>query len=125
VGQMTPGPVTSTSAFIGYLIAGWPGAIVSTLGIFLPSFIIVAAVGPLIPKMRTSKPLQAFLRGVNAAVIALMLTICLTIAQNAIVDIWTFLVTAAGILILFFLKWDSIWLVLGGAIIGLARYLLG
>ncbi len=125
VGQMTPGPVTSTSAFIGYLIAGWTGAIVSTLGIFLPSFIIVAAIGPLIPKMRTSKPLQAFLRGVNAAVIALMLTICLTIAQNAIVDIWTFLVMAAGILILFFLKWDSIWLVLGGAIIGLARYLLG
>ncbi|MFZ3070941.1 MAG: chromate efflux transporter [Anaerolineaceae bacterium] len=125
VGQMTPGPVTSTSAFIGYLIAGWPGAAVSALGNFLPSFIIVAAIGPLIPKMRQSRPLQALLRGINAAVIALMISICLTIAKNAVVDMWTLLVVLASVAILFFYKVDSIWLVLGGALIGLLRYFVG
>jgi chromate transporter len=125
VGQMTPGPVTSTSAFIGYLIAGFPGAVVSSIGNFLPSFLIVAAVGPLIPKMRQSKPLQALLRGINAAVIALMISICLTIAQNAVVDVWTLLVVVASGLILFFYRMDSIWLVLGGAAVGLLRFFLG
>ncbi len=125
VGQMTPGPVTSTSAFIGYQIAGYPGAILSALGNFLPSFFIAAVIIPLIPKMRTSKPLQTFLRGVNAAVIALMLGVALTIGKNAIVDIWTLLVALGAGLILIFLKWDSVWLVLGGGLIGLIHYLIG
>lgn len=125
VGQMTPGPVMSSSAFIGYLIAGLPGAAISAIGIFLPSFFIVAAIGPLIPKMRESKTLMAFLRGVNAAVIALMLMICLTIAKTAIIDVWTLILLVSCVLILFFYKIDSIWLVLGGAAIGLARHLLG
>ena len=98
---------------------------VSSVGNFLPSFLIVAAVGPLIPKMRQSKPLQALLRGINAAVIALMISICLTIAQNAVVDIWTLLVVVASGLILFFYRVDSIWLVLGGAAVGLLRFFLG
>ncbi len=124
-GQMTPGPVMSTSAFIGYLIAGLPGAAVSAIGIFLPSFLIVAAVGPLIPKMRDSRPLQALLRGVNAAVIALMVHIALTIAKNAVVDIWTFLTLVASGLLVFFFKVDSIWLVFGGAAVGLVKFLIG
>lgn len=124
VGQMTPGPVLSSSAFIGYLIAGWPGAALSAIGTFLPSFLIVLLIGPIIPRMRTSKPLQAFLRGVNAAVIALMLSISWTVAQNAVSDIWTLLLTVASLLVLLLLKWDSLWLVLGGALIGLLRSLL-
>lgn len=124
VGQMTPGPVTSTSAFIGYLIAGYPGAILAALGNFLPSFFIASAIIPILPKMRAYKPLQTFLRGVNAAVIALMLGVALIITRNAIVDAWTFLVMLLTVMILYFFKWDSIWLVLGGALIGLLRYLL-
>ena len=124
VGQMTPGPVTSSSAFIGYLIAGWPGAGLAALGNFLPSFFIVMLIGPIIPRMRAYKPLQAFLRGINAAVIALMLSISWTVAQNAVSDPWTLLLTVASLLVLLLLKWDSLWLVLGGALIGLLHSLL-
>lgn len=124
VGQMTPGPVTSSSAFIGYLIAGWPGAGLAALGNFLPSFFIVMLIGPIIPRMRAYKPVQAFLRGVNAAVIALMLSISWTVAKNAVIDPWTLLLTVASLLLLLLLKWDSLWLVLGGALIGLLRSLL-
>jgi len=124
VGQMTPGPVMSSAGFIGYVIAGWKGGILSALAIFLPSFFISAAIVPIIPKMRASKPLQAFLRGVNAAVIALMLGVALTITKNAIVDVWTIFVMLASGLILFFYKWDAIWLVFGGAILGYLHHLL-
>ena len=81
-------------------------------------------IGPIIPRMRAYKPLQAFLRGVNAAVIALMLSISWTVAQNAVSDIWTLLLTVASLLLLLLLKWDSLWLVLGGALIGLLHSLL-
>ena len=124
VGQMTPGPVSSSAAFIGYLIAGWPGMLVASIGIFLPSFIIVSIIGPIIPKMRESLWLQAFLKGVNAAVLALMLSVGLTIAKSAIVDPWTLLILIASGLLLLLLKVDSFWLVLGGAVIGLLRFLL-
>lgn len=124
VGQMTPGPVMSSAAFIGYLLAGWKGALVSTLGIFLPSFFIVAAIGPFIPRMRESKVLQAFLRGVNAAVLALMISICLTIFKNAITDVWTFLIMAVAFILLLRFKLDSIWLILAGVLLGLLRLLI-
>jgi chromate transporter len=124
VGQMTPGPVSSSAAFIGYLIAGWPGMLVASIGIFLPSFIIVSIIGPIIPKMRESLWLQAFLKGVNAAVLALMLSVGLTIAKSAIVDPWTLLILIASGLLLLLLKVDSFWVVLGGAVIGLLRFLL-
>ena len=68
VGQMTPGPVLSSATFIGYLVAGVPGALVSTVAIFLPSFVITALVGRWIPRLRRSPVPQAFLRGVNVAV---------------------------------------------------------
>src|SRR5580658_4460770 len=72
VGQFTPGPVFTTATFIGYLVAGVPGAIVATLGVFLPSFVLVALSGPLIPRVRRSLIAGAFLDGVNVAAIALM-----------------------------------------------------
>jgi chromate transporter len=124
VGQMTPGPVSSSAAFIGYLIAGWSGMLFASIGILLPSFIIVSIIGPIIPKMRESLWLQAFLKGVNAAVLALMLSVGLTIAKSAIVDPWTLLILIASGLLLLLLKVDSFWLVLGGAVIGLLRFLL-
>ncbi len=72
VGQMTPGPVVFSATFIGYLVAGWARAAVATLRIFSPLFVIVALVGPWIPRLRRSTTAQAFLRGVNAAAIALI-----------------------------------------------------
>ena len=125
VGQMSPGPVSSSATFIGYLVSGLPGAVLATLGIFLPSFIIVALVGPFIPRLRQSRIAQAFLKGVNAAVVALILSISLVLFKAAIVDCWTLILLVLGIVALLHFKLDTFWLVLGGAMIGLLRYWAG
>ncbi len=114
---MTPGPV------IGYLVAGVPGAVVSTIAVFLPSFVIVALIGPWIPRLRQSPVAQAFLRRVNAAVVALILAVSVALFRSAIVDVWTVVVLLAGLLALLRFKVDTLWLVLGGAGVGLAHYL--
>lgn len=124
VGQMTPGPVLSSAAFIGYLVAGAPGAIVATVAVFLPSFAIIALIGPWIRRLRQSSIAQAFLRGVNAAVAALIFAVSLTLFRSAIVDVWTVLILGSALLALLRFKIDALWLVLGGAGIGLVRYLL-
>lgn len=124
VGQITPGPVLSSATFIGYLVAGWPGAVVSTIAIFLPSFVIVAFIGPWIPRLRQSRPAQAFLRGVNAAVVALILAVSLALFRSAIVDGWTVLLLVIGLVALLRFKLDTLWLVAGGAGAGLVHYLV-
>jgi len=124
VGQMTPGPVLSSATFIGYLVAGWPGAVVSTLAVFTPSFVIVALVGPWIPRLRRWTAAQAFLRGVNAAVVALILAVALALFRPAIVDIWTAAILLAGLVALLRFRADTMWLVLGGAVCGLIHYLI-
>ncbi len=86
VGQMTPGPVLSSATFIGYLVSGWAGAVVATIAVFLPSFIIVMLMGPIIPRLRRSATAQGFLKGVNAAVVALILFVSLAMFRSAIVD---------------------------------------
>ena len=121
VGQMTPGPVLSSATFIGYLVSGWQGAVVATIAVFLPSFIIVMLIGPVIPRLRRSAGAQAFLKGVNAAVVALILFVGLALFRAAIVDIWTVLLLGAGLVALLHFKVDTFWLVLGGAAVGLAR----
>lgn len=124
VGQMTPGPVLSAATFIGYLVAGWPGAVVSTLAIFLPSFVIVALIGPWIPRLRQSRLAQAFLAGINAAVVALILAVSLALFRSAIVDGWTALLLLVGLVALLRFKLDTLWLVAGGASAGLVHYLV-
>jgi chromate transporter len=119
VGQMTPGPVLSTATFIGYLVAGWPGALVATAGVFLPSFVIVALVGPWIPRLRHSPTARAFLRGVNAAAVALILSIAIALFPLTIVDGWTAALFVANLLLLLRFRVDTLWLVLGGAAVGL------
>lgn len=124
VGQMTPGPVLSSATFIGYLVAGWEGALLATIAVFLPSFIIIILIGPIIPRLRRSPTAQAFLKGVNAAVVALILAVSLSIFRSAIVDGWTLIILVAGLLALLRYRVDSFWLVLGGAVVGLTHYLL-
>jgi len=122
VGQMTPGPVLSSATFIGYLVAGAPGAVISTIAVFFPSFVIVALIGPWIPRLRQSPIAQAFLRGVNAAVVALILSVSLALFRSAVVDVWTALVVVVGWVALLRFKVNTLWLVMGGAVVGLARY---
>lgn len=83
IGQVTPGPVFTTATFIGFLINGFEGASFSTLGIFLPSFIVVALVAPFIVRLRSSVFLTHFLDGVNAASLGLMVIVLLQLAQKS------------------------------------------
>jgi len=124
VGQMTPGPVLSSATFIGFLVSGLSGSVIATVAVFLPSFIIVAVIGPAIPRLRRSATAQAFLKGVNAAVVALILAVSLSLFRSAIVDGWTVLVLAMGLVALIRFNVDTLWLILGGAGFGAIHYLL-
>lgn len=122
IGQFTPGPVLSTSTFIGYVIAGFPGAIVATVGIFLPSFVFVMILNPLIPKLRNSQWTSAFLDAVNVSAVGLMTVVTLQLAYNLFwqpFDYIAILIFIAGAIALFRFQLSPLWLVLGGAILGL------
>jgi chromate transporter len=118
IGQVTPGPVFTTATFIGYVLAGIPGAAVATIGIFLPAFIFVALSGPLVPLIRRSPTAGAFLDGVNACALSLMFVVTYLLARSAIVDITTILIALVSAFLLFRFRINSAWLVLGGAVVG-------
>ncbi len=120
VGQVTPGPVFTTATFIGYLLGGFRGAVVATLGIFIPSFFFVSISGPLIPHLRRSALAGAFLDGVNVGAWALMAAVTLFLARAAIVDLTTMILGASSAFILIRYRVNSAWLVLGGGLVGLA-----
>ena len=124
VGQFTPGPVFTTATFIGYLIAGVPGAVVATVGIFLPSFLLVALVYPLGTRIRRSPWLSGFLDGVNVAALALIAGVLILLAKAALVDWFTIVLAAVALLILLRFKINSAWLVLGGAIVGVSVHVI-
>lgn len=124
VGQLTPGPVFTTATFVGYIAGGWWGAVLATLGIFLPSFLFVAAVNPLAPRLRRSPWMGALLDGVNVAALGLMAAVTWKLAQTAIVDPLTALLAAVAALLLVRYKVNSAWLVLGGGLAGIAYQLM-
>jgi chromate transporter len=125
IGQFTPGPVFTTATFIGYILGGWPGALLATVGIFLPSFIFVAATNPLVPRLRGSPWLSALLDGVNAAALGLMAAVTWELGRAAIVDgITLLLALVSGVLLVRF-KVNSTWLVLGGGLFALLWRWLG
>jgi chromate transporter len=123
IGQITPGPVFTTATFIGYLLGGFPGAILSTIGIFLPSFVFVAVSNPLIPKIRQSAWAGSLLDGINVASLALMAAVTWQLGQAAIVDPITAVLVIVSAVLLFRYNVNSTWLILGGGITGLLRYL--
>jgi chromate transporter len=119
VGQFTPGPVFSSVTFIGYQINGLAGAIVSTIGIFLPSFIFVALLNPLVKKMRNSKLFSAFLDAVNVASVAIIISVCFSIGKDSIKDWQTISISILSIILTFgFKKLNSAFIVLGGSLTG-------
>jgi chromate transporter len=132
IGQFTPGPILSTATFIGYIIAGVPGSIVATVAIFLPSFILVALSNPLIPHLRKSKWMSAFLDAVNASALGLMVvvTVQLSIATLAIstpphLDILGGSIALISTILATRFAVNSIWLILGGAAMGSIAHTLG
>ena len=124
VGQFTPGPVFTTATFVGYLIAGIPGAIVATVGIFLPSFVLVGLVYPLGGRIRQSPMLSAFLDGVNVAALALIAGVLVLLARAALVDLFTVTLAAVAFVVLLRFKFNSAWLIIAGAVVGPAIHLL-
>ena len=119
-GQITPGPVFTTATFIGYVLKGFPGAVLATVGIFLPSFLFVAILGLIVPRLRKSPDTGAFLDGVNAGALALMAAVTWTLSRAALVDRWTALLGLACVALLLRFKLNPAWLVLGGAAAGMA-----
>ncbi|MFH1121531.1 MAG: chromate efflux transporter [Bacteroidota bacterium] len=125
VGQFTPGPILSTVTFIGYLLAGTQGAIIATMGVFLPSFVFVLVLNPWIPKMRRSKIMGWFLDAVNVASIAVMATVLFVMGRDTLTDWRAALIAAGGILMIFvFKKVSPVFLVIGEAIAGYLLLLL-
>jgi chromate transporter len=122
VGQFTPGPVFTTATFIGYLVAGTPGAALATLGIFLPAFVYVAISAPFIPRLRASRTMGAVLDGVTVASLALMAHVTWQLGRASLVDITTVLISAISVALLLTTRVNSAWLVLAGAAVG---YLAG
>ncbi len=123
VGQVTPGPVFTTATFIGFILGGIRGAVLATVGIFLPAFILVAVSGPLVPRIRRSKTAGAFLDGVNVASLALMAAVTWELGRGSLVDAVTVLLTVASLIALLRFRLNSAWLILVGAIVGLTTSL--
>jgi chromate transporter len=119
IGQMTPGPVFTTATFVGYLVAGVPGAILATVGIFVPAFVFVALLHPLVPRLRANPWTAAMLDGVNVAALGLMAAVTWLLGREAIVDPLTATMAIAAALLLIRFRVNSAWLVLAGAIVGL------
>lgn len=119
IGQFTPGPVFTTATFIGYLVAGVPGAVLATIAIFLPAFVFVYISSPFIPRLRSSKWLGALLDGVNVAALGLMAAVTVELGRDALVDWVTVALAIAAAVLLIRFKVNSTWLILGGAVVGL------
>ena len=118
VGQFTPGPVFTTATFIGYLLAGVPGAVIATIGIFLPGFLLVAASRPLVARVRRSPQAGAFLDGVNMAALALMAWVTVQLGKAALVDIPTVVLAVIAAFLILRWKLNTAWLVGAGAVVG-------
>lgn len=118
VGQVTPGPLFTTATFIGYTLGGLPGALLATLGIFLPSFIFVAISNPLIPRLRGSPVVSGMLDGVNAASLGLMAAVTWQLARAALIDPLTVVSAILAFLLLTRFKINSTWLIAGGVLVG-------
>ncbi|NIR52594.1 chromate efflux transporter [candidate division KSB1 bacterium] len=118
IGQFTPGPVLSTATFIGYVVAGLPGAAIATFAIFLPSFIFVLILNPIIPRLRESAWTAAFLDAVNVSAVALMVAVVIELMTSVLVTWsgWLIFVSAAVLTVRF--KMNAALLIIGGAVVG-------
>ncbi|MCL4257142.1 MAG: chromate efflux transporter [Anaerolineales bacterium] len=123
VGQLTPGPLFTSATFVGYLLGGLPGSLLATVGIFLPSFLLVGLTARWLPRLRQSAWAAAFLDGVNIASVGLMAAVAWQLGAAALVDLPTIVIAILTAVLLRY-KVNSAWLVLGGALAGLLTSLL-
>lgn len=124
VSQGTPGPFFTVATFVGYVILGWKGAVLATLGMFLPAFAFVAVTAKYLPRLRKSPIAGAFLDGVNAAAVALMAFVGWQFARETLLSATTIgMAVVAAVLVMRF-RVNSAWLILGGAVAGIAVRML-
>jgi len=120
VGQVTPGPVFTTATFIGFVLAGVPGAVLATVAIFLPSFVLVAVSRPWLPRLRGARRAAAFLDGVNVAALGLMAAVAWQLGRAAIVDVLTLALALGSAALLVTTRVNSVWLIAAGGALGIA-----
>ena len=120
VGQVTPGPVFTTATFIGFVLAGVPGAVLATVAIFLPSFVLVAVSRPWLPRLRGARRAAAFLDGVNVAALGLMAAVAWQLGRAAIVDVLTLVLALGSAALLVTTRVNSVWLIAAGGALGIA-----
>lgn len=137
IGQLTPGPVLTATTVVGYILAGLPGAVLATVGVFLPSFVLVILTAPLIPRMRRSRWMGAFLSGVNAAVVAAIVVTVVGLIGEALrplngadvsvggVSLLALLLAVGALIALIRWRLNATWVIMTGGAIGLLLGLLG
>lgn len=124
IGQFTPGPVFTTATFIGYFLAGLPGALLATLAIFLPAFIFVPLIHPIASRLRRSPWTASLLDGINIAALALMAGVLIQLGRSALIDVLTWGIAIVSLAILLRFKLNSAWLIAAGALIGVLRFIV-
>jgi chromate transporter len=124
VGQITPGPLFTSATFVGYILGGVPGAVIATIAIFLPAFMLVAVVRPFVPRLRKSPWFGALLDGVNVVSLALVVGVTIGLGRASLIDPLTVAIAVLSLAILLRFRINSTWLVLGGALIGLLAFSL-
>jgi len=122
MGMISPGPVVITATFVGYLVAGFWGAVVATLGIFLPSFLLVLIVAPILQRYRSNTSVQGFIKGAYAAAIGTILGACVLLGRIAIGDWLTSLIAITSLVVLFRWKISNPWLIAATALVGLIAF---
>ncbi len=125
LGQLTPGPVTVVATFAGYTASGLPGAIIATISIFLPSFVLVLSLTPLLRRIRNAPPARAFLKGITAGALGAIGAAAILLGRLAFVDVWT--VAIAIVCLILLLRWNvnTIFLIGGAALVGVVRMMVG
>ncbi len=124
IGQVTPGPVLTTATFIGVFLAGLPGGALATLAIFLPSFVFVAILNPLIPKLRRSPVMASFLDAINVSALALMLVVTVRLGVAVLTSWPPWVIFASAAVLVFRYRINAATIVVGGAVLGYALGLL-
>lgn len=122
IGMLSPGPVVITATFVGYLVAGFWGSLVSTIGIFLPSFLLILIAAPILRRHRNNMSVQGFIKGAYAAAIGTILGACVLLGRIAIGDWLTVLIAAGSLAILFKFKVSNPMLVGATAVVGLIAF---
>jgi len=122
VGMISPGPVVITATFVGYLVAGFSGALAATVGIFLPSFALVLLAAPLLARHRKNPNVQGFIKGAYAAAIGTILGACVLLGRIAIGDWFTALIALLSLVALFRWKISNPLLMAATAVAGMVAY---